>query len=63
MIKVILGNERVFKIINSLFLISIERMFSIKLINVHPGERAFEQIDITQMQVLGKSVLEMKSLK
>lgn len=38
-------------------------MFSIKLINVHLGERAFEQIDITQMQVLGKSVLEMKSLK
>lgn len=38
-------------------------MFSIILINVFLGEKAFEQIDITQMQVLGKSVFEMKSLK
>lgn len=38
-------------------------MSSIKRINAHPGEKAFEQIDITQMQVLGKSVFEMKPLK
>ena len=52
-----------FFIINILFLILLQRMFSILLMDVSLGVKIFLQVDLPQMQVLGKSVSEVKSFK
>lgn len=52
-----------FLIINILFLTSLQKTFSIIWINACLGKKAFQQIDIAQIQFLGKSVFEMQYFK